>query len=228
MIFRRRRKDDEIPADEAEDTTGSADSAEDLPEDDETASAAGDDEAAGAQLRTMYDRFPDNEEVRTALIGWYLGQGDTEGAEAFLRELAGADTGPVEGHAAVVQLIAGAEGPEAAALELDRLIAARAIVLEGLPGEPLHGHVAAAGVPLGFVPASRPEAGAGAGAIADAADGVSRAAVVSAAAGAATPASGRARRVQTGPRPISSMTCCFHWARSLIAAPSSRWRRSRG
>ncbi|GAA3698852.1 DUF3710 domain-containing protein [Microlunatus aurantiacus] len=46
MIFRRRRKDDEIPADEAEDTTGSADSAEDLPEDDETASAAGDDEAA--------------------------------------------------------------------------------------------------------------------------------------------------------------------------------------
>ncbi len=49
-------------------------------------------------------------------------------------------------------------------IDLDRLIAARAIVLEGLPGEPLHGHVAAAGVPLGFVPASRPDAGAGAGA----------------------------------------------------------------
>ena len=40
-------------------------------------------------------------------------------------------------------------------IDLDRLIAARAVILEGLPGEPLHGHVPAAGVPLGFVPACR-------------------------------------------------------------------------
>jgi hydroxymethylglutaryl-CoA lyase len=38
-------------------------------------------------------------------------------------------------------------------IDLDRLIAARAVILEGLPGEPLHGHVPDAGVPLGFVPA---------------------------------------------------------------------------
>jgi len=44
-------------------------------------------------------------------------------------------------------------------IDLDRLIAARAIILEGLPGEPLHGHVPDAGVPLGFVPASQVGAG---------------------------------------------------------------------
>ena len=40
-------------------------------------------------------------------------------------------------------------------IDIDRLIAARAIIHEGLPGEPLYGHVADAGLPKGFVPASR-------------------------------------------------------------------------
>jgi hydroxymethylglutaryl-CoA lyase len=35
-------------------------------------------------------------------------------------------------------------------IDLDRLIAARAIILEGLPGEPLYGNVADAGLPKGF------------------------------------------------------------------------------
>jgi len=35
-------------------------------------------------------------------------------------------------------------------IELDRLIAARAIILEGLPGEPLYGNVPDAGLPKGF------------------------------------------------------------------------------
>jgi hydroxymethylglutaryl-CoA lyase len=35
-------------------------------------------------------------------------------------------------------------------IDLDRLIAARAIILEGLPGEPLYGNVPAAGLPKGF------------------------------------------------------------------------------
>ncbi len=39
-------------------------------------------------------------------------------------------------------------------IDLDRLIAARAIILEGLPDEPLFGHVPSAGVPKGFVCAS--------------------------------------------------------------------------
>ncbi len=39
-------------------------------------------------------------------------------------------------------------------IDIDRLIAARALVLEGLPGEPLYGQVPDAGLPKGFVPAS--------------------------------------------------------------------------
>jgi hydroxymethylglutaryl-CoA lyase len=35
-------------------------------------------------------------------------------------------------------------------IDLDRLIAARAVVAEGLPGEPLYGNVPAAGLPKGF------------------------------------------------------------------------------
>jgi hydroxymethylglutaryl-CoA lyase len=41
-------------------------------------------------------------------------------------------------------------------IDLDRLIAARALILEGLPGEPLYGHVPAAGLPKGFTYASAP------------------------------------------------------------------------
>jgi hydroxymethylglutaryl-CoA lyase len=39
-------------------------------------------------------------------------------------------------------------------IDLDRLIAARALITGGLPGEPLYGHVADAGLPKGFVRAS--------------------------------------------------------------------------
>lgn len=42
-------------------------------------------------------------------------------------------------------------------VDLERLLAARAVLLEGLPGEPLHGHLARAGLPKGFVPATHPE-----------------------------------------------------------------------
>jgi hydroxymethylglutaryl-CoA lyase len=39
-------------------------------------------------------------------------------------------------------------------IDIDRLIAARAVIAEGLPGEPLYGQVAEAGLPKGFVPAA--------------------------------------------------------------------------
>ncbi|MDX3806704.1 hydroxymethylglutaryl-CoA lyase [Bosea thiooxidans] len=38
-------------------------------------------------------------------------------------------------------------------IDLDKLVAARDIVREGLPGEAIYGHVAEAGLPKGFVPA---------------------------------------------------------------------------
>ncbi|MDZ4140130.1 MAG: tetratricopeptide repeat protein [Erythrobacter sp.] len=78
----------------------------------------------GAQLKAMFELFPDNQEVRTALIGWYMLQKDFDGAEAFLRKLAGEDSAAPEGHLAVVQLLQAARGSQAALDELDRLIAA--------------------------------------------------------------------------------------------------------
>jgi hydroxymethylglutaryl-CoA lyase len=43
-------------------------------------------------------------------------------------------------------------------IDINRLIAAREIVSEGLPGEPLYGQVPEAGLPTGFVPASEQRA----------------------------------------------------------------------
>ena len=40
-------------------------------------------------------------------------------------------------------------------IDLERLLAARAALLEGLPGEPLHGRIAEAGLPKGFAAARR-------------------------------------------------------------------------
>ena len=78
----------------------------------------------GAQLKQMYALFPEDDQVKASLIGWYLVQNDIDGAEAFLRELAGSPTGDPAGHVAVVQLLQAARSPEAAQTELDRLIAA--------------------------------------------------------------------------------------------------------
>ncbi len=83
-------------------------------------------DAAGKLLQTMFERFPENEEVRGALIGWHLSEGDTEGAEALLRRLAGEATADPDGHLAVIQLLQAARGGDAARAELDKLIAANA------------------------------------------------------------------------------------------------------
>ena len=84
----------------------------------------GDVAATGAHLRRMVDLFPDNTEIAQALITWFLRQQDIDGAEAFLREQAGADTGPTQGHVNVVQLLQTARGDDPARAELNRLIAA--------------------------------------------------------------------------------------------------------
>lgn len=80
--------------------------------------------ATGVELQQMYDLFPDNAQVKSALIAWYLVQKDLDGAEAFLRKLAGDVTGPAEGHLAVVQFLQAARGADVARAELDKLIAA--------------------------------------------------------------------------------------------------------
>ena len=82
--------------------------------------------AVRAQLETMVDLFPDDDALTETLIAWYLSQGDLEGAEVYLRELAGDITGPPEAHINVVQLIQAGQGPAAAKAELDRLAEANA------------------------------------------------------------------------------------------------------
>jgi predicted Zn-dependent protease len=87
---------------------------------------ANDVEGTGTQLRTMYELFPENQQVRAALIGWYLAQGDLDGAEAFLRKLAGDPATDTDGNIAVVQFLQRTRSPEAASAELDALIATSA------------------------------------------------------------------------------------------------------
>jgi len=85
-----------------------------------------DGDAIGAQLRKMHARFPQDETVRQWLLSWYLSRGDLDGAETFLRDLAGDPTGPPEGHVMVVQLLQATRGDAAARAELNRLAEANA------------------------------------------------------------------------------------------------------
>lgn len=84
----------------------------------------GDVAAIGVQLRDMVARFPDNTEARGALVQWYVARGDLAGAEAFLRETAGAPDGAPEGHVTVVEFIRATRGNAEAQAELARLTAA--------------------------------------------------------------------------------------------------------
>ncbi len=89
----------------------------------------------GAQLKEMVKRFPENDEVKAAMIGWFLSQKDIDGAEAFLRAEAGEATAAPEGHVAVIQLLEAAKGPEAARAEITRLYEANT----GTPNADLYG-----------------------------------------------------------------------------------------
>ncbi|MEL7255327.1 MAG: tetratricopeptide repeat protein [Pseudomonadota bacterium] len=81
-------------------------------------------DAIEALLQDMYQTFPDNDRVQQSLISFYLQREDFEGAEAFLRDLAGDDTGDPIGFVPVIQLLEEARGRDAAKAELERLIAA--------------------------------------------------------------------------------------------------------
>ena len=80
-------------------------------------------EQIGPQLRAMVERFPDDEATRETLIRWYVSQGDLDEAEAFLRSLIDpADPEPGT-RATLVRFLERLRSPEAAAAELDRVIA---------------------------------------------------------------------------------------------------------
>ncbi len=78
-------------------------------------------EGTGKQLQKMVDLFPENMQIKQALIRWYLSQNDVAGAEAFLRAQAGDDTAEAQGHLPVIQLLEATQGSAAARAELDRL-----------------------------------------------------------------------------------------------------------
>lgn len=82
---------------------------------------SGDDAAAVTQLEAMFDRFPDNTQVRTALVNWYLSQEDYTAAEAVLRDLAGDPETDSAGHVTLVQFLRGAYGDANARTELATL-----------------------------------------------------------------------------------------------------------
>ncbi|WP_306114898.1 MULTISPECIES: tetratricopeptide repeat protein [unclassified Roseovarius] len=79
-------------------------------------------EALGDTLRTMVETFPEDEPARQLLMGWYVNQGDNDGAEAFLRELANRPDADDEAHMAVIQFLRLTGGAEAARAEVDRLV----------------------------------------------------------------------------------------------------------
>lgn len=81
----------------------------------------GDVASTGDQLKKMVTIFPDNMEIRQLMIRWYLSQRDFEGAEKFLRDIAGDPTGATEGHVNVVQMLQSTKGSAAARTELDLL-----------------------------------------------------------------------------------------------------------
>ena len=86
----------------------------------------GDIESIGTQLTTMTKLFPENKEIKQAMINWFLIQDDLVGAEAYLRTEAGEDTGPTEGHISVIQFLRARMGEDAAQAEISRLEAANA------------------------------------------------------------------------------------------------------
>ena len=82
--------------------------------------------AIEAHLRAMAERFPDDASVQRTLVAWYLENRDFDAAEAYLRELAGPETGETGGHVTVVRLVEQTRGREAAIAEVERLIEANA------------------------------------------------------------------------------------------------------
>jgi predicted Zn-dependent protease len=81
-------------------------------------------EGTEAHLKKMVTMFPENDEIKQAMVRWFMTQNDVASAEAFLRERAGEDTGPTEGHVEVLQLLQTTQGVAAARAELVRLQAA--------------------------------------------------------------------------------------------------------
>ncbi len=86
-----------------------------------TLQAAGRDEDVGETLRALHDLAPDDEQIASMLLTWFVSRDDLAAAETFLRARAGADDSPADGHLNVVDFLAQTRGIPTALAELDRL-----------------------------------------------------------------------------------------------------------
>ena len=68
----------------------------------------------GDHLRAMVERFPENREVRTALVRWYLANDDADGAETFVRELVARAGDEIAPRLALVQFLSQVRGNDVA------------------------------------------------------------------------------------------------------------------
>ena len=87
----------------------------------------GEQEPLEAQLRTMIERFPEDDQLPGVLLRFYVSRDDIAGAQTLLTDLAGSAADAVareEALTALVRLRLQREGPDAAIEELDRIIAA--------------------------------------------------------------------------------------------------------
>lgn len=83
----------------------------------------GDHDAITAGLRGMVDRFPDDINIRNTLLNWHMSRGETEAAEAFLRDQIDPDADAPDAQVALVQFLIQVHGPQTARAELDQLLA---------------------------------------------------------------------------------------------------------
>lgn len=80
----------------------------------------------GAQLQHMVALFPQADELKTALVRWFLLNQDQAGAIDFLRREAGPRDGETAGHLQLVQFLNAIAGRDTGLAELEELIAANA------------------------------------------------------------------------------------------------------
>lgn len=81
-------------------------------------SRAKDSVGGGAQLKVMYQLFPDNTDVRTWLYEWYVAQGNNDETLAFLRDLANRAPQDPALKSQVVEFLLKTQGSKAAEAEL--------------------------------------------------------------------------------------------------------------
>ena len=85
-----------------------------------------------AQLQDMIMRFPDDPSIPTTLVRWYMSQGNADAAEEFLKNRADQEPRDTNDIALYIRFLSEARSPEAARVELDRIIASNPPAIERL------------------------------------------------------------------------------------------------